>query len=93
MSQAKQHYRLWSGQLKFQNEDNDVINININAVHASPNGNVNYVVLNQAQQALQIRLAAIAGDVKVVDIFITGFSYLGYMDSEEFNEGHKPLED
>lgn len=87
----KKHYRLFAGILKFQDGE-DIFNLNLNAIHLSDSESVTYEVLNEAQRALQARLYQIVQNpqIKVLDIFVSNITYMGYMSAEEFNPTAEP---
>ena len=88
----KLHHYLIVGEIIFQEEDNEAIaSIRMNGVLIDPNKDIPVRLLGKAQQILQMNFYQRMQEqpVKVLDVVLMNFLYLGLMTQEEF---HQPPE-
>lgn len=87
-TEGKMHHHLISGEI-FALEDDGVGSIKLNTVLLTEENRITAKDIGKAQQALQMQFFKRRGngnpeDIKIVDVFISGISYLGLMKSSFF---------
>lgn len=90
----KQHYFLVSGEIAFTHDDN-MGSIRLNAIVTNTKKEIPVAVIGRAQQALQINFFKRMEDpdqVKVIDVIVSNFCYLGVFKPEEFHKAPKGTE-
>lgn len=88
-SPKPEHYHLITAEIIFRNtkeESGETYSMRLNGVLSDATQQITHRLLGKAQQIVQMHFHSRMENtnIEVVDVVLMGFSYLGYMTSEEF---------
>jgi hypothetical protein len=84
----KHHHHLITGEIVFTGNNDEVNAIRVNGVLIDPEISIPTRLLGKAQQILQLNFHQKMQDdkIKVLDVILLNFTYLGHMTQEEFHK-------